>query len=85
MSAATSSGIIEKTPGVCGGDACIRATRIPVRLLVEMRQHGAKDEQILEDFPESLTPADLLAAWQYYADHPEEIEEAIRLNSEARG
>jgi len=25
---------IEKTPGLCGGDACIRQTRIPVWVLV---------------------------------------------------
>ncbi len=25
---------IQKTPGVCGGDACIRETRIPVWVLV---------------------------------------------------
>lgn len=34
---------IEKTPGVMGGDACIRQTRIPVWLLVSLRQQGASD------------------------------------------
>ena len=29
---------IQKTPGVCGGDACIRQTRIPVWVLVNARR-----------------------------------------------
>jgi uncharacterized protein (DUF433 family) len=44
---------IEKTPGVMGGDACIRQTRIPVWLLVSLRQQGATDAFILEDYPNS--------------------------------
>src|SRR6516164_3303067 len=31
---------VQKTPDVCGGDACIRRTRIPVWLLVRHRQLG---------------------------------------------
>ena len=31
---------IEKTPGVCGGDPCIRQTRIPVWLLEQLRRLG---------------------------------------------
>ena len=32
---------------------------------------------------QGLTPDDLAAAWDYYAGHTAEIEEAIRLNEEA--
>jgi uncharacterized protein (DUF433 family) len=67
---------IEKTPGVCGGDARIRRMRIPVWLLVEMRQRGASDEEFFLCYP-SLTPADLAAAWEYYERNKEEIDDAI--------
>jgi uncharacterized protein (DUF433 family) len=73
---------IKKTPGVCGGDACIGDTRIPVWGLVEFRQLGAPDSELLENFP-SLTADDLAAAWAYYADNKEEIDEAIRQQQEA--
>jgi uncharacterized protein (DUF433 family) len=73
---------VQKTPGVCGGDACIRKTRITVHRLVHYRQLGLSDQRILEAI-QGLTPDDLTAAWDYYARHPAEIEEAIRLNEEA--
>jgi type III restriction enzyme len=73
---------VQKTPGVCGGDACIRNTRITVHGLVHYRQLGFSDERLLEMI-QGLTPDDLAAAWEYGADHAAEIEEAIRLNEEA--
>lgn len=73
---------ISKTPGVCGGDACVRKTRISVWGLVERRRLGASDEQLLEQI-QGLTPDDLGAAWEYAAAHPEEIEHAIRENEAA--
>lgn len=79
--ASTWSGI-EKTPGVCGGDACIAGTRIPVWGLVNYRRLGASDASILENFP-SLRLIDLANAWAYAEAHPDEIEAAIRKNEEA--
>ena len=73
---------VQKTPDICGGDACIRNTRITVHGLVHYRQLGFSDARILEMI-QGLTPDDLMAAWEYHAGHPEEIEEAIRLNEEA--
>jgi uncharacterized protein (DUF433 family) len=67
---------IEKNPGVCGGDACIRRMRFPVWQLVEARRLGISDETLLEHHP-NLTPADLDVAWRYYSEHPQEIEQAI--------
>ena len=52
---------IEKTPGVMGGDACIRKTRIPVWLLVSLREQGATEAYLLEDYP-GLTATDLVNA-----------------------
>jgi len=80
MSTATSW--IEKHADVCGGDACIRRTRITVHGLVEYRQLGLSDEEILERI-QGLTQADLDVAWEYYHQHPEEIERAIREDAEA--
>ena len=40
------------TVGVCGGEACIRNTRHTVSGLVEWRQLGLTDKQILERHPE---------------------------------
>ena len=73
---------VQKTPNVCGGDACIRNTRITVHGLVHYRQLGFSDQRLLEVI-QGLTQDDLDAAWDYYASHPAEIEEAIRLNEEA--
>ena len=68
---------IEKSPGVSGGDACIRRTRIPVWLLVSLKSQGMSEVKLLEGYP-GLTQEDLEAAWVYYKDHSEEIDEAIR-------
>jgi uncharacterized protein (DUF433 family) len=73
---------INKTPGVVGGDACIRNMRIPVWSLVEYRQMGASDSRILEAYPQ-LTANDLANAWAYAEAFPDEIAEAITANEEA--
>jgi uncharacterized protein (DUF433 family) len=73
---------ITKTPGVVGGDACIRNIRIPVWSLVQYRQMGANDDRILEAYPQ-LTATDLANAWAYAEAFPDEIAEAIAANEEA--
>ncbi len=72
---------ITKTPGVCGGDACIAQTRIPVWSLVNDRRLGMSDARILEGFPH-LTAADLVNAWAYADANSEEIASAIHENEE---
>jgi uncharacterized protein (DUF433 family) len=72
---------ITKTPGVCGGDACIRGHRIPVWVLVGYQQLGRTDADLLRDYP-GLTPADLEAAWEYAGLNSGEIDRAIRENEE---
>lgn len=76
MSKLTRENLIQKTPGVCGGQARIRDTRIPVWTLVSFCQQGASDEELLRNYPE-LNHQDLEAAWLYHAQHPEEIDVAI--------
>ncbi len=73
---------LQKTPGVCGGEACIRNTRYPVHSLVEWKKLGVSDARILEHHPD-LRQADLDVAWAYYEQHPEEIDQAIREDEEA--
>ena len=72
---------IQKTPGVCGGNACIRNTRITVWGLVNARRLGASDEQILKNIA-GLTTDDLHAAWEYYRQHSDEVDQNIRENEE---
>jgi uncharacterized protein (DUF433 family) len=72
---------IEKHAGVCGGDACVVRTRIPVWLLEQMRRLGSSDAEILANYP-SLNREDVLNAWSYAAAHAEEIDQAIAENEE---
>lgn len=72
---------ISKTLGVCGGEACIANTRIPVWVLVEARQLGISEKQLLDDYPQ-LTALDLVIAWIYAKVHPEEIAQTIQKNQE---
>jgi uncharacterized protein (DUF433 family) len=73
---------IQKTAGVCGGDARVGNTRIPVWLLVLARKQGQTDAQLLDAYP-ALAAADLDAAWDYYREQPVEIEQAIWFNDTA--
>ncbi|MFO0803257.1 MAG: DUF433 domain-containing protein [Gemmataceae bacterium] len=64
---------ITKTPGVCGGKACIAGRRIRVMDIVVWYKHqGRSAADIAESF--SITQADVHAAMAYYLDHEEEIE-----------
>jgi uncharacterized protein (DUF433 family) len=73
---------ISKTPGVVGGNACIRNMRIPVWSLVQYRHMVANDDRIIEAYPQ-LTAADLANAWAYVEAFSNEIAEAIAANKEA--
>lgn len=76
MSQSTQKQLIQKTSGVCGGNARIRDTRIPVWTLVSFRLQGASQEELLSNYP-GLNQQDLEAAWLYYAQYPEEIDRII--------
>jgi uncharacterized protein (DUF433 family) len=64
---------ITQTPGICGGSAIIKGTRIPVRVLVKYYQMGYGVDEILEGYPH-LTRAQFFDALSYYYDHQAEIE-----------
>jgi uncharacterized protein (DUF433 family) len=67
---------IWSTPGVVGGDPCIRRTRIPVWGLEEYRRLGVSEADLLENYP-SLTLEDLGNAWAYVRAHRDEIDRQI--------
>ena len=67
---------ISHTPGVCGGRACIRNTRIPFWAIVEAKQLGATDIELLQSF-QGLTAEDITNAMRYYREHKEEIDTDI--------
>ncbi|MBI2843999.1 MAG: DUF433 domain-containing protein [Armatimonadetes bacterium] len=73
---------IEKTLGVCGGEARIRGTRIPVWVLEQMRRLGASEKEILEAYP-TLRAEDLAHAWSYAQHHLAEIQRDIEENEGA--
>jgi len=73
---------IESMPGVCGGEACVARTRIPVWLLKRARQLGSSEADLLRAYP-TLRAQDLVNAWAYVDAHREEIEQQIRDNEEA--
>ena len=73
---------IEKTLEVCGGEARIAKTRIPIWVLVEARRLGYSDADLLVSYP-TITASDLANAWAYTESHPDEIELAIERNQVA--
>jgi uncharacterized protein (DUF433 family) len=73
---------IEKTPDVCGGEARITKTRIPIWVLVEAQRLGYSDADLLNSYP-TISAVDLANAWVYAQAYPEEIELAIQRNEAA--
>ena len=74
---------IVKTPGVCGGRACIAGHRIRVMDIVGWHEKwGMSPEEIAFQFP-GITLADIYAALTYYFDNREEIEADFRNDEEA--
>ena len=79
---ATMKSRVVRTSNVCGGDARIDDTRIPVWLLIRYRQMGTSDERLLEFYPH-LSTDDLAACWEYYRHHANEVERTIWLSDAA--
>jgi uncharacterized protein (DUF433 family) len=73
--------LISKTPGVCGGKACIHGTRVRVMDIVGMHKAGHTVEKIREEFP-FLNLAQVYAALSYYYEHLEEIEASFAEDEE---
>jgi uncharacterized protein (DUF433 family) len=73
---------IDARPDVCGGEACIVRTGIPVWLLEQARRLGVSEQALLAAYP-SLRAEDLVNAWAYARSHAAEIESQIRANETA--
>lgn len=73
---------ISSDADVLGGEARIVRTRIPVWTLVQSRQLGMSEADILRSFP-TLRAEDLANAWAYARLHREEIEQQIAENESA--
>ena len=59
-------------PGVCGGEACIVQTRIPVWVLERARQLGSSEADLLRAYP-TLRAQDIVNAWSYVDMHRDEV------------
>ena len=53
-------------PAICGGQVCIRGTRIPVSLILDALAGGDTVEDLLRGYP-TLTREDVAAALTYAA------------------
>jgi uncharacterized protein (DUF433 family) len=73
---------IDLRPGVVGGEPCIVRTRIPVWTLVQARNLGVTEADLLRSYP-TLWAEDLANAWSYYRSHREEIDVQIHENETA--
>ena len=73
---------IDSISSVCGGEPCIVRTRIPVWVLVQARDLGTSEAELLRCYP-TLRAEDLANAWAYFRSHRQEIEQQIRENEAA--
>lgn len=56
---------ISVDPKVCGGKPCIKGTRIPVAMVLELLEDGLSFDEILTDYYPTLTRADIKACIEY--------------------
>lgn len=73
---------VESNPEVSGGEPVIVRTRIPVWVLVQSRNLGMSEADILRSYP-TLRAEDLANTWAYYRLHRAEIEQQIADNEAA--
>lgn len=57
---------LQADPAICGGQVCIRGTRIPVSLLLDALAGGESIDDLLRGYP-TLTRDDVAAALSYAA------------------
>ena len=57
---------LQADPAVCGGQVCIKGTRIPVTLILDALAAGDTAEELLRGYP-TLTREDINAALAYGA------------------
>ena len=62
---------ITRDPGICGGEAVIKGTRITLRTILASLAEGVRADDILREFP-TLTEDDVLAVIAFAAASAEE-------------
>jgi uncharacterized protein (DUF433 family) len=73
---------IQRTPGICGGRACIAGHRVRVHdIAVWHEKRGYSPDEIVDMFP-GITLADVYAALAYYFDNRQEIEDELKESDE---
>ncbi len=73
---------ITRTPGVCGGKACIAGTRIRVMdIVIWYEFQGKTPDEIVFHYP-TLRLSDVHHALAYYYDHIDDIREEMRREDE---
>lgn len=73
---------ITKTPGVCGGKACIAGTRIRVMDIVVLHERwGYPPDMVADQYP-GIGIGDVYAALAYYHDFRGEVENEFRRERE---
>ncbi len=55
---------IASNPDICGGEPCIKGTRVPVHVILSHLAAGEDYETILKQFPK-ITKDDILACLEY--------------------
>ena len=79
MTTATEHCYIVVDDQILGGEPIIKATRTPVRAIVELWRLGVLPEEMPEHLPH-LTLAQVFDALSYYSEHQDEINEYIERN-----
>ncbi len=79
MTTATEHCYIVVDDQILGGEPIIKATRTPVRAIVELWRLGVLPEEMPEHLPH-LTLAQVFDALSYYSEHQDEINEHIERN-----
>jgi uncharacterized protein (DUF433 family) len=69
---------ITKTPGICGGRACIAGHRVRVSDIVTWHEKRGYCPDEIVDLFHGIALADVYAALAYYFDHRAEIDEEFR-------
>jgi uncharacterized protein (DUF433 family) len=54
-------------PRICGGNPCVRGTRIPIAVILDGLAEGLSPQQVIEHYPQ-LTVDDIHAALAYAAE-----------------
>jgi uncharacterized protein (DUF433 family) len=68
---------LEITPDICGGKPHISGTRLSVHFLARFVNNPDWTAETLAD-AYGLSPAQVYAAWSYYYDNKDEIDDELR-------